>query len=178
LRSECQRMGELIDDMLNLSRVGRTEIKPDKVDLSAVANRIVTRLREENPERNITFVIAPGLTCRGDEHLLEIVLTNLLTNACKFTGKKEAARIEFGSTDDHNEPAFFIRDNGIGFDMAYAGKLFGAFQRMHKFSEFPGNGIGLATVKRIIHRHGGRVWADSQPDHGTTIFFTIKEETS
>jgi light-regulated signal transduction histidine kinase (bacteriophytochrome) len=115
----------------------------------------------------------PGLTAPGDARMLEIALTNLLSNAVKFTGPREVGRIEFGLSDHWTEPVFFIRDNGVGFDMAYAGTLFGAFQRLHKSSEFPGTGIGLAIVQRVIHRHQGRVWAEARRDQGATFYFTI-----
>ena len=120
------------------------------------------------------FVVAPGLSARGDEHLLHIALENLLNNAWKFTGKKCPARIEFGSTQEQGRPAFFIRDNGAGFNMAYADKLFGAFQRLHAATEFPGTGVGLATVQRIIQRHGGRVWVRAAPEQGATFFFALE----
>jgi len=121
------------------------------------------------------FIIQPGLTANGDARLLEIVLSNLLGNAWKFTGPRPLARIEFGQTEVEGRPAFFVRDNGVGFDMAYAEKLFGAFQRMHRASEFPGTGIGLATVQRIVHRHGGRAWAEAQVNQGATFYFTLEE---
>ena len=123
--------------------------------------------------RQVDFNIQAGLTAEGDSRLLEVVLTNLLGNAFKFTGKRADARIEFGQTELQGQRVFFVRDNGAGFDMAYSQKLFGAFQRMHKASEFPGTGIGLATVQRIIHRHGGRVWAEAEVGRGATFYFTL-----
>ena len=179
IRKEAQRMGHLIDDLLQLARLTRTEIRSEPVDLSALAQDTALRLQATHPTRAIEFTIAPGLQCKGDSRLLEIVLTNLFDNACKFTGTRALARIEFGE-ELVSEPssavrshAYFVRDNGVGFDMAHAQKLFGAFQRMHGASQFPGTGIGLATVQRIVHRHGGRIWAKSTLDQGATFYFTI-----
>ena len=175
VRSETQRLGHLIDDMLQLARVTRKEMKRETVDLSQLATIIFDRLRNVWTDRRLDISIQPGITVRGDPHLLEVALTNLLDNACKFTHGRNPALIEFGAVMQNNVLVFFVRDNGVGFDMTYAGKLFGAFQRMHKQSEFPGTGIGLATVQRIIHRHGGRVWADSKQNEGTAFYFTIEE---
>jgi len=172
VRAEAQRMGVLIDDLLQLSRVSRSPIESGLVDLSATANTVAGRLREAHPERRMEIAIRPGLKCLGDERLLEAALTNLFGNAVKFTASREVAEIDFG-LDDQDQRPFYIRDNGVGFDMAYAGMLFGAFQRLHRGSEFPGTGIGLATVQRIIHRHGGRVWAQSEPGRGATFYFTV-----
>lgn len=177
VRTETQRMGELIDDLLKLSRISRTELKPARVNLSEIAEQVVGRLREETSGRQIRFTITPGLMVKGDANLLEIALTNLLSNACKFTSKKEVAEIEFGQTEYEGKPVFFVKDNGAGFDMATAKKLFGAFQRMHRQSEFPGTGIGLAIVKRIISLHQGDIWADAMPDQGAAFHFTIKEKS-
>jgi PAS domain S-box-containing protein len=176
VRSETQRMGQLIDDILKLSRVTRSELRLMNVDLTALANTISQRLKDANPNRKLDFVIQSGLSITGDSQLLEIALTNLLDNACKFTKRQTVAKIEFGTALIDDKLTYFIRDNGIGFDMKYASKLFGAFQRMHKQSEFPGTGIGLATVQRIIRRHGGKIWAESQVDEGSTFYFTINEE--
>jgi PAS domain S-box-containing protein len=173
VRSEAQRMGALIDDLLHLSRVSRTELVSIAVDLTAIATTQVGRLKEANPGRIIEFILEPGLKCSGDPRLLEIALTNLLNNAVKFTGPCPAARIEFGRTLFEGAPAFFVRDNGVGFDMAHAGLLFAPFQRLHKASEFPGTGIGLATVHRVIHRHRGRIWAKAQVGEGATFYFTL-----
>jgi PAS domain S-box-containing protein len=175
VRSEAQRMGRLIDDLLYLSRVSRAELVLQTVDLTALAETIVARLKEVNPDRAIEFVITPRLKCTGDARLLEIALNNLLGNAVKFTGLCSAARVEFGKTEGQGTPAFFVRDNGVGFDMAYAQMLFAPFQRLHKTSEFPGTGIGLATVQRVIHRHGGRIWADARVGGGATFYFTLGE---
>ena len=173
LRTETQQMGRLIDDMLKLSRVTRAELQFVPIDLTAMARSIATRLQEERPDRRIEFIIQPALKANGDSHLLDIALFNLFENAVKFTGTRSHARIEFGEAEVDGGKAFFVRDNGVGFDMAFADKLFGAFQRLHKSSEFPGNGIGLATVQRVIHRHGGRIWADAQVDKGATFYFTL-----
>ena len=177
VRADTQRMGQLIDDLLLLSRVARGPIQRSPVDLTATAQRVVARLREAEPERRVEFAIQPGLTAHGDARLLEIVLSNLLGNAWKFSRARPLARVEFGRTEMDSGPAFFVRDNGVGFDMTYAQKLFGVFQRMHKASEFPGTGIGLATVQRVIQRHGGRVWAEAQVDRGATFYFTLEEAT-
>jgi len=178
VRSEAQRMGRLIDDLLHLSRVSRAELVHGTVDLTSLAEAIAARLKEANPGRPIEFVVAPNLKCRGDAPLLEVALTNLLDNAVKFTGPRTPARVEFGQTECDGNTAFFVRDNGVGFDMEYAGMLFAPFQRLHKTSEFPGMGIGLATVQRVIHRHGGRIWAEAQVGAGATLYFTLGENKS
>jgi signal transduction histidine kinase/ABC-type amino acid transport substrate-binding protein len=173
VRAEAQRMGLLIDDLLALSRIARSELRCDAVDLSAIARGVADRLMEANPVRQLDFVIAPGLTTKGDARLLEIALTNLLGNAVKFTGTRDLARIEVGKTSQNGSSAFFVRDNGVGFDMAYVARLFGAFQRLHPASQFPGTGIGLATVQRIVHRHGGKVWAEARKDEGAVFYFVL-----
>ncbi len=173
VRAETQRMGHLIDDMLQLSRLTRVEMTKKQVNLSAIAQAIAERLKQHEPQRQIHFNIQTDLCAECDSHLMEAALANLLENAFKFTSKCAAAQITLGQTEVEGERAFFIRDNGAGFDMNYAQKLFGAFQRMHKESEFPGTGIGLATVQRIIHRHGGRIWAESKIGLGTTFYFTL-----
>lgn len=178
VRAETQRMGHLIDDLLKLSRLTRIEMQYESVDLSALVRAIAFRLQEAEPNRNIDFVIQEGLQTFGDPRLLEIVLDNLLSNAVKFTGPRAEARIEFGQTNNGHETAFFLRDNGVGFDMAYSKTLFGAFQRLHKYTEFPGTGIGLATAQRVLRRHGGRIWADARPDEGATFYFTIGTEAA
>jgi len=173
VRSSAQRMALLIDDLLNLSRVTRMALKLVSVDLTRIAENIAAELRRAHPEQSVKFIIARNLNVRGDPHLLQVVLENFLSNAWKFTSKQEKPEIEFGSKRENNETVYFVRDNGAGFDMAYASKLFGAFQRLHTMTEFPGTGIGLATVQRIIHRHGGRVWAEGAVDKGATFFFTV-----
>jgi len=176
VRSETQRMGQLIDDLLQLSRLTSTDLSLRRVDLSAMAWTLAAGLQKAQPDRQVEFVIQPGLNANGDARLLEIALTNLLGNAFKFTGKTPQARIQFGQTEVEGQRAFFVRDNGAGFDMALAKKLFGAFQRMHKASDFPGTGVGLTTVQRIVHRHGGRIWAAAAVDQGATFYFTIEEK--
>ena len=173
VRAATQRMGELIDDLLQLSRVSRTEMRHETVDLSTLAESVAADLRRTEPQHRVEITIQPGLRTEGDTALLRIVLVNLLANAWKFTGRKPVARIEFGIRDNGGERAFYVRDNGAGFDMSYAGKLFGAFQRLHTAGEFPGTGIGLATVQRIVHRHGGRVWAEGGLDQGATFYFVL-----
>jgi PAS domain S-box-containing protein len=175
VRHETQRMGHLIDEMLQLSRLTRAEMRREPVNLSAIAGAIAARLQESAPERAVEINIQAGIRANGDAQLLEVALSNLMENAFKFTAKRTGARIEFGQTESQGKRTFFVRDNGAGFDMAYAQKLFGAFQRMHKTSEFPGTGIGLATVQRIIHRHGGRVWAEAEVHKGATFYFTLEE---
>ena len=211
VRAEAQRMGGLIDALLQLSRVTRVEKQKRPVDLSALAHTVMAQLRANEPERQAEVLIQPGLTAYGDPRLLELVLTNLLDNAWKFTGPRPQTRIEFGriadfrlqtpvpeaerrgisdlSGSEKSEMAgttghavgnqksqiYYVRDNGVGFDMTYAQRLFGAFQRMHAATEFPGTGIGLATVQRIVQRHGGRTWAEAVVDGGATFYFTLEE---
>jgi light-regulated signal transduction histidine kinase (bacteriophytochrome) len=166
-------MADLIDDLLNLSRVTRAPMNLVAVNLSKLAEAVAAELQQNHPERNVRFKIVPNLKAGGDPRLLQIVLENLLNNAWKYSSKQREAEIEFGSKDENDETIYFVHDNGAGFDMAYAGKLFGAFQRLHANTEFPGTGIGLATVQRIIHRHGGRIWAESAVEEGATFFFTL-----
>jgi signal transduction histidine kinase len=181
IRSAAGRMGLLIDDMLKLSRVTRKEMRREQVNLSALAAETEALLREQHPGRTVACDIQPGLSASGDGSLLRIVLENLFSNAWKYTGRQPGAQIFFGTADTYDQVqghartvrTYCVRDNGVGFDMAHADKLFGAFQRLHPDSEFPGTGIGLATVQRIVHRHGGRVWASSSPGRGATFFFTL-----
>jgi signal transduction histidine kinase len=172
VRAAAQKMGNLIDDMLKLSRVSRAEMNLQKVDLSAMAENIWEDLHQDSI-RDAKIKITSGLTAFCDPHLMRIALTNLLNNAWKYTSKIPAAKIEFGMRLNASDAAFFVQDNGAGFDMTYADKLFGAFQRMHTAGEFPGTGIGLATVKRVVSRHGGRVWADAALNKGATFYFTL-----
>ncbi len=173
VRRAAERMGLLIEDLLKLSRVTRQEMKQETVNLSILAHGIVTTLEAEDPDRKIKFAIQDDLVTKGDLSLIRLALENLLHNAWKFTSREAQATIEVGEMQSDEEAVYFVRDNGVGFDMAYVGKLFGAFQRLHATKEFPGTGIGLATVQRIIHRHGGRIWAEGDVDRGATFFFTM-----
>jgi PAS domain S-box-containing protein len=177
IRKNVTRMGRLINDLLNLSRVSRSEIYPIKVNLSKLAGKIVEELRASEPERKVEFTIAAEAIVSADKTLMRVVLTNLLQNAWKFTSHRSTACIEFGVIEREEQKIYFVCDDGAGFDMAYAKMLFGVFQRLHNTHEFPGTGIGLATVQRIIHRHGGQVWAEGWVDRGATFYFTI-ENTS
>jgi light-regulated signal transduction histidine kinase (bacteriophytochrome) len=170
-------MGYLIDDLLNLSRVTRCDMRMETVDLSLLASNICTELQDSQPERQVEFVIQTALISQGDVRLLNVLLVNLLNNAWKFTSKNPTARIEFGMIlFKSGIPTYFVRDDGAGFDMSYIDKLFAPFQRLHSLQEFPGNGIGLATVQRIVHRHGGRVWAEAAVGRGATFYFTLVAE--
>jgi len=173
IRNNVTRMGMLIDDLLRLSRVSRSDMHYGSVDLSALAQEICQELQESEPERQVAWAIAPHITVHADTTLMRVVLTNLLQNAWKFTSHHPTARIEFGCLSLDRQPTYFVRDDGAGFDMAYANKLFGVFQRLHNMDEFPGTGIGLATVQRAIHRHGGNVWAEAAVEQGATIYFTL-----
>jgi light-regulated signal transduction histidine kinase (bacteriophytochrome) len=166
-------MAQLIDDILKLSRITRCQLTLETVNLTEMAGIIADELRGAEPERKVEFIITKGLTTRGDSALLKVVLNNLLGNAWKFTGSHTEARIEFGSTTVNGKSTYFIRDDGAGFDMNYADKLFVTFQRLHTESEFPGTGIGLSLVQHIIHRHGGTIWAEGAVDQGATFWFTL-----
>jgi signal transduction histidine kinase len=173
VRAAAARMGTLIDDMLLLSRITRDDMSPRSVDLTALARSVVDELRTREPQRKVEFESNGALPASGDERLLRIALTNLLANSWKFTRTRDPAHVSFGVVTRDGEQVYFVKDDGVGFDMRYAQKLFGAFQRLHNMAEFEGTGIGLATVQRIVHRHGGRVWAESVVDQGTTFFFTL-----
>jgi signal transduction histidine kinase len=166
-------MGQLIDDLLGLSRVSRVEMVRQRVDLSALAQATVDDLRRAEPGRTAEVEITPELTAEGDPTLLRVVMDNLLRNAWKFTSGHPTALISVGRTAAGGREAFFVADDGAGFDMAYVGKLFQPFQRLHRTSEFPGTGIGLATVQRIVRRHGGEAWARGEVEQGATISFTL-----
>lgn len=174
VRSASQHMGQLIDDLLKLSRISRQEMQVEQVDLSALANEIAEELRQAEAGRKVEFVIAEGVTVRGDPNLLRIMLNNLMANAWKFTAKVTQARIHFYETEKDGEKIYVVQDNGAGFDMQYAHNLFGAFQRLHSVREYEGTGIGLATALRIIHRHGGRIWAEAVVGAGATFYFTLR----
>ena len=163
----------MIDDVLQLARVTRSEMRREVVDLSDLARAISSQLKKREPERKVVLNLKEELTTRGDKRLLRIVLNNLLGNAWKFTAKRTEGQITLGREQKNGETTYFIRDNGAGFDMAYVGKLFGAFQRLHTAGEFEGTGIGLATVQRIVCRHGGRVWAEGAVNEGATFYFTL-----
>lgn len=169
-----QRMGVLIDDLLNLSRITRSEMRHEPVDLSKIAYAIARDLRASEPHRSAEFIIARDLRAKGDPHLVQVVMQNLLGNSWKFTSKQPLARIEIGRLEDNGRSSFYVADNGAGFDPAHASRLFGAFQRLHSMSEFPGTGVGLATVQRIIHRHGGEIWAQAEVNQGATFYFTLQ----
>ncbi len=177
VRANANRMGELIDGLLRLSRLSRQELRVSEVDLSALTEEVAASLREIEPDRAVTFRIEPGVQGPGDRDLLRVVLDNLIGNSWKFTSQRGSATIEFGADEHDGETAYFVRDDGAGFDMAYADKLFGAFQRLHGQAEFPGTGIGLATAARIVHRHGGRIWAEGKPGDGATFWFTLCSST-
>ncbi|SFI24109.1 sensor histidine kinase [Planctomicrobium piriforme] len=178
VRAGAQHMGQLIDDLLDLSRVGRSEMHCQMVDLSTLAGNVIQELRQIEPERRVDVLIQPGLLGYCDPKLIHLVLENLIGNAWKFTGKKEQATIEFGRATAIGEiPTFFVADNGAGFDMAFVDKLFGPFQRLHSAHEFPGTGIGLATVRRVIHRHQGEVWAEGVIGDGARVSFTLPEQS-
>lgn len=169
----AQTMGQLIDGLLDLSRLSRNELRREPVDLSAIAEAAASQLKAAQPDRAVEVSIQPGLFAYGDSRLLRTALDNLLGNAWKFTQRQTAPRIEFSARLDDERPVYFVKDNGAGFDMAYADKLFGAFQRLHSSSDFPGTGIGLATVQRIVESHGGHVWAEAAVGEGATLFFTL-----
>jgi light-regulated signal transduction histidine kinase (bacteriophytochrome) len=176
IRSASQRMGLLIDDLLQLSRLTRGDLNRKRLNLSTIARRVLEEHQRAEPGRKVEWKVAENLTASADERLLAAVLENLLGNAWKFTLRRKEAKIEFGAfIAPKGERAFFVKDNGAGFDMQHVEKLFHAFQRLHTVQEFPGNGIGLATVQRIIHRHGGRVWAEGEPEKGAVFYFTLPE---
>jgi light-regulated signal transduction histidine kinase (bacteriophytochrome) len=184
IRANARQMGDLIDDLLKLSRVSRSEMRYERVDLSALVGRIAAELRSTNRDREVRFQVQPDLVALGDPRLLEAAVRNLLANAWKFTSRAECAVIEFGATENagceppdeelgENAVVYFVRDTGAGFDMAYADKLFAPFQRLHRADEFEGSGIGLATVQRIIRRHGGKIWARGAVGSGATFYFNL-----
>jgi light-regulated signal transduction histidine kinase (bacteriophytochrome) len=171
VRAGCQNMGQLIDAVLQLSRITRSEMHPEMVDLSLLALGEAAMLQRLAPGRQVEIRIASGLQARGDRKLLQVALQNLMENAWKFTSKQPAARIEVGSTERDGRQVFFVRDNGAGFDMTYASKLFQPFQRLHSKDDYEGTGIGLASVQRIVQRLGGKIWAEGTPGRGATFYF-------
>ena len=173
IRAATRRMGMLIDDMLNLARVARAEMRRERVNLTAMAQAIVADLRKTDGSRRVDCIIEENIVADGDAHLLRVALDNLLGNAWKYTSKHPTARIEFGQAQPNGHRVYFVKDDGAGFDPAYAAKLFGAFQRLHGSSDFPGTGVGLATVQRIVQRHGGRIWAEAAVEKGATFYFTV-----
>lgn len=178
VRAATQRMGRLIDDLLALSRVSRSDMQIKTVDLTNTAHQVIAELREQQPARPVECVVAPGLTAQGDPTLLGMVLHNLIGNAWKYTSRHATARIEVGSQPAGEDVEFFVRDDGAGFDPQHAGKLFSVFQRLHRIDEFEGTGVGLASVARIIHRHGGDVRAEGAVEQGATFYFTLPGERS
>ena len=172
--SAARRMAQLIDDLLDLARIARLPLERREVNLSEIVRNITAELSRNTPNRQVKVIVPDGLVAPADPVLTEMVLQNLLDNAWKFTSKHPTARIEFGTVRGSGESIFFVRDDGVGFDMTYADKLFSPFQRLHRTEEFPGTGIGLATVKRIISRHGGQVWIESELNRGTTVYFTLE----
>jgi signal transduction histidine kinase len=178
IRAASQHMGQLIDDMLKLAHMSRIDLQRIPVDLSAMASHVADELRTAEPHRRARIDIAPNLLAQGDPRLLRVMLQNLFHNAWKFSSTRPQAHIEIGQLANNGDgtPVYFVRDDGVGFEMAYAHKLFGAFQRLHTTAEFPGTGVGLATVQRVVHRHGGRVWAEGKPGHGATFYFTLPDD--
>jgi light-regulated signal transduction histidine kinase (bacteriophytochrome) len=173
VRTGSQKMSGLIDDLIDLSRINRITLRKEPISLTELGRGVIADLQDRDPLRKVTIEIADGLSACGDARLITIVLVNLLGNAWKYSAKCPEAHIAFGQRSEGNETAFYVRDNGAGFNMAYADKLFAPFQRLHQNSEFEGTGIGLATVQRIVSRHGGRIWAEAAVDQGATFYFTL-----
>jgi len=174
IRASTQHMGQLIEDLLKLARVSRGPLERRAVDLGQVAQQVVSELQQREPGRAVEVSVWDGMLAEADPHLLRVAFENLIGNAWKFTSKSAKPRIEIGALKDHGRTTYFVRDNGAGFEMAYADKLFGAFQRLHSATEYAGTGIGLATVQRIVHRHGGRIWAEAEIGKGAVFFFTLE----
>jgi signal transduction histidine kinase len=175
VRENTKRMGQLIDDLLVFSRLGRKPLEMEPVDMAVLAQAVAQEQREADQGRDVEVIVGPLPTAIGDAGLLRQAVSNLVSNAFKFTRPRARARIEIGSRADGDETVYYVRDNGAGFDMKYATKLFGVFQRLHRESDFEGTGVGLALVQRIVHRHGGRVWAEAQVDQGATFYFTLRK---
>jgi len=175
IRNGTQRMGQIIDDLLRLSKVSRGELNKQRTDLTVLARRVLAELGQGHPERKVAGEVQEQLFAQADPRLIQVVVENLVGNAWKYTTLKPDARIEVGQVQIEGRPTFFVRDNGAGFDMQFAGRLFVPFQRLHAATEFEGSGIGLAIVLRIIQRHGGRIWAEAQPDQGATFYFSLPD---
>ena len=178
VRASASRMSQLIDALLSLAQVGRSDLQPLDLDFSQLVQSAASEVAAANPDRHVPMVIVPGMRAYGDSRLLRVVAANLLENAWKFTARRQRPAVEVGPVQNTKLPTYYVRDNGAGFDPAYASRLFGAFQRLHPDREFPGTGIGLAIVQRVIARHGGTVWADSRPDQGATFYFTLPRRQS
>jgi light-regulated signal transduction histidine kinase (bacteriophytochrome) len=178
IHEASRRMSSLIEDLLSLSRINRSELTLRPVDLTQLASDTVAVVKERYPNREVTFHVDAAMTAYGDARLLRIALENLLDNAWKYTAHTDGARVDVGSQLDAGMQTYFVRDNGVGFDMAYSSKLFGPFQRLHAETQYPGTGIGLVTVQRILARHGGRIWAQAEPNRGATFYFTIPNDAS
>ena len=177
VRASASRMSQLIDALLSLAQVGRSQLQQLDLDFSQLVQSVRNELAAANPDRNVPMIITPGMRAYADPRLLRIVVANLLENAWKFTARRQRPAVEVGPVQNTALPTYYVRDNGAGFDPAYASRLFGAFQRLHPDREFPGTGIGLAIVQRVIARHGGTVWADSRPDQGATFYFTLPRKS-
>jgi light-regulated signal transduction histidine kinase (bacteriophytochrome) len=173
VRERAQRMGQLIDDLLRLSQVGRKELDLAEIDMTTMVQRVVRDLQSDATHNGAEVIAAPLPAARGDAGLLRQVWTNYISNALKYSGRTPHPRVDIGGREDGAERVYWVRDNGVGFDMAYVGKLFGVFQRLHGIEDFPGTGVGLAIAQRVVLRHGGRVWAEGKPDEGATFFFSL-----
>jgi light-regulated signal transduction histidine kinase (bacteriophytochrome) len=173
IQENAHRMGRLIDDLLTFSRLGRQQMTESEIDMGSLAKSVFDELSTQEPGRKIKFTIKPSPPVSGDHSMIRQVIANLLSNAVKFTRTREEAQIEFGYLPELSDGAYYVKDNGVGFDMQYVGKLFGVFQRLHSISEFEGTGVGLALVYRIVTRHGGRVWAEGIVNQGATFYFTL-----
>jgi light-regulated signal transduction histidine kinase (bacteriophytochrome) len=176
INDASKRMSTLIEDLLNLSRISRTELTPRNIDFTQLITDVATIVRERHPGRVIEVQIEPGMTIEGDQRLLKIAMENLLDNAFKYTAHTAVAQVSVGTQTDERGCTFYVRDNGVGFDMAYSSKLFGPFQRLHSDAQYPGTGIGLVTVQRILARHGGRIWVEAALDQGATFYFTVARD--
>jgi light-regulated signal transduction histidine kinase (bacteriophytochrome) len=178
IRDSTQHMGRLVDDLLRLAQLGRQDIRPRVASLDALVEEVVADVQGDIADREVQWKIDPLPSVECDPGLIKVVLTNLVANAVKYTRPRNPAVVEVGQMSRNGRPVFFVRDNGVGFDMRYADRLFGVFQRLHRAEDFEGTGVGLATVQRIVHKHGGEIWAESEPDHGAAFFFTIGPATA